>query len=383
MGIKWPFSNPSSSNNIRPIPPDITTESDTFDNALAFARRPPASIHPAPLQRPIAIPRLQSRVGAPFARLYPPELLQYDVPINEFLDFLDNLNIVCADFVPLQILDAVGSIVGLVPYHWAQLAGAVTSLGSKSSVYALSKFRGEAFLRRANSEYFLPRMLSVQLCTTDALVRLGHIPHHAAMMPPLDHVSATMSIEERQLAHLMPWLSPVTDQVPPPSPQSNWLKQFCNKQAAHASKVAQRKAMNDRFHAFEKQGLAPEQAHQMFATLRAKGDFSPAQIDKLERKYTRGQQEQSKMQKEYENECHKIQKNAEKDILKAHRKGDSKDLYKAEKKRDVELAKLNTEYSKKLLKRKKSFEKEDKERRKGNKSVWLLIQSTSPASTHT
>lgn len=236
--------------------------------------------------------------------------------MDEFVEFIDNMNIICADFVPLQILDAVGALVGFVPYHWAQLAGAVTLLGSKATVYALSKMRGETFLQRVNSEYFNPRGLSVQMCTTEVLVRLGHIPPKAANMPPLDHVTATMSIEERRLSHLMPWLSPVTDQVPAPSPQTSKLKELCNKQAAYTSRKAQRKVIEDRFDAFEKQGPSPVEADQMFATLRAKGELTPSHLRTLEKKYMKGDRERNKDQREYEKECTKIEREAEKDIMK-------------------------------------------------------------------
>lgn len=359
---------------------DEQVERKILNDALGFTQRPHIQSILTPLQRPVGIPRLQSRVGAPFARLYAPELAQYDVPMEEFVEFIDNMNIVCADFVPLQILDAVGSLVGLVPNHWAQMAGAVTSLGSKVAVHAVSKIRGETFLRRVNSEYFNPRGLSVQMCTTDALVRLGHVPPEAAKMPPLDHVTATMSIEERRLSHLMPWLSPVTDQVPAPSPQTNKLKELCNKQAAYTSRRTQRKVMDDRFDAFEKQGPSPAEADQMFATLRAKGEFTPRQIGKMEKKYMKGERECSKDQREYEKKS-KIEREAEKDIMKAHRKGKIEDLVKAERKRESELGKLDREYSSEQLKRQRSFEKEDKERKKGHKAVWLLVQTISQVPT--
>lgn len=378
--MKWPVLNrPYSERQSKPT--DEQVETEILNDALSFAHRPPSQSDHTPLQRPVGIPRLQSRAGAPFARLYAPELKQYDVPMDEFVEFIDNMNIICADFVPLQILDAVGALVGFVPYHWAQLAGAVTSLGSKATVYALSKIRGAMFLRRVNAEYFNPRGLSVQMCTTDALVRLGHIPPEAAKMPPLDHVTATMSIEERRLSHLMPWLSPVTDQVPAPSPQTNKLKELCNKQTAYTSRKAQRKVMEDRFDAFEKQGPSPTEADQMFATLRAKGELTPRQLRKLEKKYMKGERERSKDQREYEKERTKIEREAEKDTMKAHRKGKTNDLAKAERKRESELAKLNREYSSEQLKRQRSFEKEDKERKSGHKAVWLLVQTTSELPT--
>ena len=36
--------------------------------------------------------------------------------MDEFIEFVDNMNIVCTEFAPLQILDVVGSFVGMVPY---------------------------------------------------------------------------------------------------------------------------------------------------------------------------------------------------------------------------------------------------------------------------
>lgn len=246
--------------------------------------------------------------------------------MDEFIEFIDNMNIVCTEFAPLHILDVVGSFVGMVPYHWAQLAGTIVSLGSKATVYALSKIRGETFLRRANAEYFNPRGLNVQMCTTDALVRLGHIPSEAAIIPALNHETAVMSIEERRLMGMMPWLSPLTDKVPPPAPQTNKLKALSKKQAERASKKAQHKAMKNRIHAFEKQGLASGEADQMFATLRSKGEFTPRQIDKMEKDFAKGEREREKEQREYGQERAKIEREAEKEIGKAYRKGKMDDV---------------------------------------------------------
>lgn len=369
--MMWSSLRKASKNNENPEIEEL--EAEIIENALSFARRTPARHGDAQLQRPVRIPRLESRAGAPFARLYAHELWHFDVPMNEFIEFIDNMNIVCTEFAPLQILDVVGSFVGMVPYHWAQLAGTIVSLGSKANVYALSKIRGETFLRRANAEYFNPRGLNVQMCTTDALVRLGHIPIEAEIIPALNYETAVMSIEERRLSGMMPWLSPLTDKVPPPAPQTNKLKAISNKQAERASKKAQHKAMKNRIHAFEKQGLASGVADQMFATLRSKGEFTPRQIEKMEKDFAKGEREREKEQREYGQERAKIEREAEKEIGKAYRKGKMDDVQKAERERIQELTKLDREYDKEQLKHKQSFEKEDKERKKGHKAAWLLI----------
>ena len=118
----------------------------------------------------------------------------------------------------------------------------------------------------------------------------------------------------------------------------------------------------------------------MFATLRVKRNFTPRQIRKMEKKYMKGERKRSKDKREYEKEFSTVERKAEGDILKAQRKDKTKDLAKAEK-RENELAKLNHVYSSEQLRRKRSFEKEDKQRKKTHKAVWLLIHSTSPAST--
>mgnify|MGYP006895984417 FL=1 len=139
--------------------------------------------------------------------------------------------------------------------------------------------------------------------------------------------------------------------------------------------------MDDRFDAFEKQGPSPAKADQIFVTLRAKGEFTPRQIGKMEKKYMKGERERSKDQREYEKEKSKIERDAEKDVMKAHRKVKIEDLVKAERKRESELVKLDHEYSSEQLKPQRSFEKEDKERKKGHKAVWLLIQTISQVPT--
>ena len=49
---------------------DEQVERKILNDALGFTQRPHIQSILTPLQRPVEFPRLQSRVGAPFARLY-------------------------------------------------------------------------------------------------------------------------------------------------------------------------------------------------------------------------------------------------------------------------------------------------------------------------
>lgn len=57
------------------------------------------------LFRPIAIPQVGSGFGMPFARGYSDALGSRGISMNEFLEFIDNYNIVSGGSPPFAILD--------------------------------------------------------------------------------------------------------------------------------------------------------------------------------------------------------------------------------------------------------------------------------------
>ncbi|KAF3001279.1 hypothetical protein E8E13_004269 [Curvularia kusanoi] len=58
-------------------------------------------------------------------RAYSPALRPHDIDEREFVAFIDNLTVAQAPPAPLQVLNVAGSAVGTVPHHWAMAAGSM------------------------------------------------------------------------------------------------------------------------------------------------------------------------------------------------------------------------------------------------------------------
>jgi hypothetical protein len=95
------------------------TDEEMLAEALRFAKRQPKTLKfsegLAPkLEKPVVVPQVRDGVGVPFARAYCEALASYDVADEEWLAFIDNLNVVATANPPLQVLDMVGNAIGFM-----------------------------------------------------------------------------------------------------------------------------------------------------------------------------------------------------------------------------------------------------------------------------
>lgn len=188
------------------------------------------------LSKPIAIPSVNTELGSPYMRAYPPCLSDHGISCDTFLRFLDRLNRVSAASPPVVMLGLGASIVSLIPEPTTAIVATAVDLSCQVSVYAISKGRTEMLLTEANKEIFGPRGLKVQIAKLEAVAKIAGIPilddegkllssdpdkqkkdadgRSAAptkLLSPLEdvHEVHTLSAQHRRIRALAPWTMPL------------------------------------------------------------------------------------------------------------------------------------------------------------------------------
>ncbi|KAJ3887163.1 hypothetical protein GG344DRAFT_69041 [Lentinula edodes] len=141
-----------------------------ISSSLSLAQ-PPTGL---PIPLPLCIPQVSVNPNdqSAFARGYNDTLKDVGIPQDVLLNFIDGLNMAIIASPPLRVVGMVGTIIGMVPYHWAMIAGTVISTAAGVATHVLSKTLTDRYLRAANLTLFKPRGLSVRLCTTTAMLAL-------------------------------------------------------------------------------------------------------------------------------------------------------------------------------------------------------------------
>ena len=283
----------------------------------------------------------------PFARSYSPVLEDRDIAIEEFIEFVDNLNAVSTGSPPLQVLDLAGGVVGMVPHHIPQLVGNALSLTAKLGTAGISKGRSTLFMKKANSDFFAPLGLKVELIISQALkLKLELLPD-ANLVSSLSE-NNRLNVQGRRMRALQDHISPLTFDVPEPSEQTNALEKMSAWKVQRQLESSEKKALKDR----EK----------------AKKKGSPGSGS-------------SKAEKDFEKGLARIEKErekAERDYEKGLRKGGERkaqcDLEKEMQKLDREIEKAEKEFEKESGKGRKDASKDDKELKQANKVLWILVE---------
>ena len=269
--------------------------------------------------------------------------------MEEFVEFIDNLNVILTASPLLQGLDLAGGIVGMVPHHIPMMVGNAISLSAKVSTGAVSKGRVAMFLKKANSDFFGPRGLKVGLATSNALKAKLSMDPDAELVSALED-SIGMDVQQRRMRALERYISPLTFDVPPPNEQTNSLERMSAWQVQRQLQASGKKALKDREKVMRKDGSSEEIS-------KAQKDFNK-EMAKIEK-------DRSKAEKEFE----KDSKKGGKDVEKAVRRRE-KQLQKL----DRELEKVYEGFEKENRKKKKDVAKEDKEIEQANKVLWMLVE---------
>ncbi|KAF4634708.1 hypothetical protein G7Y89_g3394 [Cudoniella acicularis] len=231
-----------------------STDQEFFSQALAFAHNVsprPSTI--SPLKKPIAIPQIAKGLGQPFSRAWAPELQSHGITQDQFLQFIDGLNVISTANPPLQILNLAGGALGMVPHHWTKLAATAIQLSARVGTSIISKGRTEIYLRDANSLFFAPRGLKAQIASGDAVGRVLGIPADQPLLWQLRSETLDMSTLERSLAVVRPYCSLLNFNVPPPAQQTTLLAKMSAMQVERQRKKNEKKGLKHREKDLEKE----------------------------------------------------------------------------------------------------------------------------------
>ncbi|KAI5477616.1 hypothetical protein MNV49_006103 [Pseudohyphozyma bogoriensis] len=121
----------------------------------------------------IALPRINMAYDSPIVRAYPPSLADRGVSMEQWVEFVDGLNIALMGSPPLQVVDKMGMVVGFVPNMWCMIAGIIVQTAAQTGQHIISKTLTDKYLVHANTTFFAPLGLRVRLCKTPAVTQLA------------------------------------------------------------------------------------------------------------------------------------------------------------------------------------------------------------------
>jgi hypothetical protein len=158
-----------------------------------------------------------------------------------YMEFMDNLAVAQAGSVVFQAMNAAGAGVGFVPWHWAQLTGLGIQVGAGVGSTAVSVIRTKKFLAASNERFFGPRGLKVSIKKDEEVAQsLGFISstgdgsNERRRLAPVNVDTGCLTLCDRRMAALAPYISPLTMDVPPPTKQRNVLDKIAAMQLQRA-----------------------------------------------------------------------------------------------------------------------------------------------------
>lgn len=314
----------------------------------------------------------------PFLRAYSPVLRAHDINETDFLAFIDNLAVAQAGSPVFQAVNAAGMGLGFVPYHWAQAAGTGIQVAAGVGTAAVAAIRTKKFLAESNEQYFAPRGLKVTLKKDEEVASMVGFPSNQRMLVPVDiGPNPIITMRDRRMAALAPYIAPLTTNVPPPTKQRNILDKIAAKQLEKTTEKKEKGLRKKQQKAQQKQEFMERlrgngydiqnQHHEVYIDDGSSSD-SDFSTDSAESEITK-----------LDKETHKINRKADAELLK---KGSSK-AAKIEHERSKDLAKVQREkdklerkINKKLEKRQDKGQKRDsKIEKKVVKMDYIVIES--------
>lgn len=346
---------------------------DILYEALEFTQQcQPPHISNGSLRLPVAVPQVIPGLGQPFARCYSDKLQEHGISAGDFVKFIDNLNVVSAGSPPLQIVDLAGGVVGMIPFHHAQLVSLGIQSVAKIGKAAVSKTRGCMFLSKANEEFFNPRGLKAELVTSDALkfkLKMDLCAPLRVTSERIDH----LGMLERRAAALQGFAAPLTFDVPPLDQQTNILNKMSAAQQKGVMAKQEKKFIKERSkHAEERSsqsssdesdGGAGGKRQELEMRMQKQTERCQRKVEKIndafDEKLARKPKDASKLERERSKEVQKVEKETRKEI---------EDL-------EGKLRKAGRGRGKEKEKSHKQSKKSDKETKALNKIQWILVES--------
>jgi hypothetical protein len=252
-----PFRSSTSTEDILEQQPTLVDEKGTTESSVtsaqlltkAIAWIPPAtspSTFFPPLPLPILIPRVHPDSTMPFARAWVPELAQHGFTQEEFLTFIDNLNIVTSPVAAFQLFKLASIGVGAVPHEWGQATSAALGFVASVGTQAVSYARQKAYLKEANERYFAPRGLHIQVVGTRRMRKLLGIGKKDPLTVPLSQDTLTQSPPQQYMAALEGRVCDITFEVPGPAKPTKLLARLKSWQIRVQLRKAEKESRKER-----------------------------------------------------------------------------------------------------------------------------------------
>ena len=316
------------------------SDAELVGHAMNFVHkaRPVAAYGATPkLTKLVAIPQVSPTLGAPFARAYAEVLQSYNIGMAEFVEFIDNFNILLTGSPPLTALSMAGQVMNFVPVHFVGLAGTGLQFAAGAGKYAMVKTRCTHFVHRSNESFFEPRGLKVKLLKTEHIAKICGVSLDDIAVKPLQPGDDLHSMGplDRRLKAVEGRMEHLTLDVPPPTEQSNVLAKISAVESSFTEKKMNKKTNKHREKAMEEMPAAE-------GGVDAK---TQKELDKLDREEAKVRSKEKKPEK-IEKEMRKIEKER-REVMEKGGKDEGKHREK--------------------------YLKEDKEIKQSKKGLWIVV----------
>ncbi|TGJ84675.1 hypothetical protein E0Z10_g4117 [Xylaria hypoxylon] len=206
----------------------------------------------APTTSPDSVAQVTEGGVIPFARAWAPELTDHAVAKEDFVAFIDNLNIVITPNVAFHVLQITGVAVGLVPYDIAEgIGGALEGIAIIGTI-AMNYKRTKDYLSLMNEKYFHLRKLHIKIIGTKRLKKLFELDKKDPCLAPLAEDTLELTSQERCLQYLSQYSCELSFDVPAPSPATTTLAKIATWEIKHKVRKADREARSGRKRAWKR-----------------------------------------------------------------------------------------------------------------------------------
>ena len=163
-------------------------------------RDPPAGLPPLP--KPILIPRTLRGHAIPLVRAWAPEAARHDIAQDDFMMFIDTLNILSLPPMSATLLQVASIGIGFAPMDWADGVSAALALAAQGVCYYVVTRQCARFLAKMNESYFHPRRMHARVVGAKKLRRAMGFDRKDPLIAPLTEEVLTMSAQERCLEYM-------------------------------------------------------------------------------------------------------------------------------------------------------------------------------------
>ncbi|KAI1392355.1 uncharacterized protein F4822DRAFT_126394 [Hypoxylon trugodes] len=246
-------SNGQPDSNIHPDQELESTETRILNLAASYFPPIPSDTVFPPLPKPVLIPRVNPGPQIPFARARVPELANHAITQEDFITFIDNLNIVISPHPAIHVVEITALIIGCIPFQGADGVAAGLGLLAVIATFATTYKRCKKYLELMNENYFHPRKLHVKIIKSKRMMQMFNLEKKNPLVIPLSQDTLDLSSQERCLKYLSQWSCDLSfDDIPAPSPQTNMLRRMAAWEVRRKISEADKKAKSSRKRAWKK-----------------------------------------------------------------------------------------------------------------------------------